>query len=198
MGATKRMAELMIQSVQSREGNHTKFMAVRFGNILGSSGSVIPVFKKQIAAGGPVTVTHPDVTRYFMTIPEAVGLVLQSSTLGRGGEIFVLDMGAPIKIVDVAKQLIELSGFQSEIDISIKFVGLRPGEKLYEELQHNDERLAETTHPRIRCMVSGDSSRLCLDSVSKKVREGVLTMSRSELKRMLHGFVPEYTPFFDE
>lgn len=198
MGATKRMAELMIQSVQYREGNHTKFMAVRFGNVLGSSGSVIPVFKKQIAAGGPVTVTHPDVTRYFMTIPEAVGLVLQSSTLGRGGEIFVLDMGAPIKIVDVAKQLIELSGFQPEIDISIKFVGLRPGEKLYEELQHNDERLAETTHPRIRCMVSGDSSRLCLDSVSKKVREGVLTMSRSELKRMLHGFVPEYTPFFDE
>lgn len=198
MGATKRMAELMIQSVQSREGNHTKFMAVRFGNVLGSSGSVIPVFKKQIAKGGPVTVTHPDVTRYFMTIPEAVGLVLQSSTLGHGGEIFVLDMGSPIKIVDVAKQLIELSGFQPEIDIPIEFVGLRPGEKLYEELQHNDESLAKTEHPRIRCMVSGDVSRLSLERVSTQVRDNILTMSRSELKRMLHDFVPEYTPFFDE
>lgn len=198
MGATKRMAELMIQSIQARENNSTKFMAVRFGNVLGSSGSVIPVFKKQIAEGGPVTVTHPDVTRYFMTIPEAVGLVLQSATLGSGGEIFVLDMGEPIKIIDVARQLIELSGFQPEIDIAIKFVGLRPGEKLYEELQHDDERLAKTDHSRIRCMISEKGNPCFVDTVTRQVRSSILTMSRSELKNMLHQFVPEYTPFFEE
>jgi FlaA1/EpsC-like NDP-sugar epimerase len=198
MGATKRMAELMIQSIQARENNSTKFMAVRFGNVLGSSGSVIPVFKKQIAEGGPVTVTHPDVTRYFMTIPEAVGLVLQSATLGSGGEIFVLDMGEPIKIIDVARQLIELSGFQPEIDIAIKFVGLRPGEKLYEELQHDAERLAKTDHSRIRCMISEKGNPCFVDTVTCQVRSNILTMSRSELKNMLHQFVPEYTPFFEE
>ncbi|GAB4268644.1 MAG: nucleoside-diphosphate sugar epimerase/dehydratase [Opitutales bacterium] len=198
MGASKRMAELVIQSYQAKPGNRTQFMAVRFGNVLGSSGSVIPVFKKQIAEGGPVTVTHPDVTRYFMTIPEAVGLVLQSATLGHGGEIFVLDMGEPIKIIDVAKQLIELSGFRPEIDIAIQFVGLRPGEKLYEELQHNDERLGKTEHPRVRCLLADWKEAEFTDKKLKQIKDSLITMSRSELKCLLQDFVPEYTPFFED
>jgi FlaA1/EpsC-like NDP-sugar epimerase len=172
----------------------TKFMAVRFGNVLGSSGSVIPIFKRQIANGGPVTVTHPDVTRYFMTIPEAVGLVLQSFVQGKGGEIFVLDMGQPVKIVDLAKQMIELSGFRLGDDIEIKFTGLKPGEKLFEELQHHTESHEPTEHPRIMRFVTNS---MFSESGVRELEEQLYAMDSNELKAVLRKLVPEYTPFLD-
>lgn len=147
MGATKRAAEMIIQSIN--EKSETKFVAVRFGNVLGSNGSVIPLLKKQIQEGGPVTVTHPDITRYFMTIPEAVGLVIEAGAMASGGEIFVLDMGDPVKILDLAYKLIRLSGYKVDVDINIEFTGLRPGEKMYEELTMAEEGLINTNHNKI-------------------------------------------------
>jgi len=147
MGATKRIAELLIQGMNGP--NTTKFMAVRFGNVLGSRGSVVPRFKEQIARGGPVTVTHPEMTRYFMTIPEAVSLIIQAGSMGQGGEVFVLDMGAPVKIMDLAKDLVTLSGLKLGQDIEIAITGLRPGEKLYEELLTAEEGVAATQHKQI-------------------------------------------------
>lgn len=147
MGATKRAAEMIIQTMN--EESETEFVAVRFGNVLGSNGSVIPLFKKQIEEGGPVTITHPDIIRYFMTIPEAVQLVIQAGAMAKGGEIFVLDMGDPVKIVDLANNLITLSGFEPNVDIEVKFTGLRPGEKLYEELLMSEEGLTNTDHKKI-------------------------------------------------
>ncbi|HEX9784464.1 MAG TPA: nucleoside-diphosphate sugar epimerase/dehydratase [Opitutaceae bacterium] len=198
MGASKRLAEYAILGNHSHPDNRTKFMAVRFGNVLGSSGSVIPIFRKQIAAGGPVTVTHPEVTRYFMTIPEAVGLVLQAATMGEGGEVFVLDMGTPMKIVDVARQLIHLSGYKPDTDIELKFVGLRPGEKLYEELQHTCENLAGTAHPRVMQLkgkvLDWDEVERCLAEIAGSV----YTADGDELKHLIRKWVPEYTPCFLE
>lgn len=196
MGASKRLAEIAVQSHQSRPGNQTRFMAVRFGNVLGSSGSVIPLFRKQIAAGGPVTVTHPDVTRYFMTVPEAVGLVLQSAALGQGGEIFVLNMGEPLKIIDVARELIKLSGLKPDVDIELKIVGLRPGEKLFEELQHEGESYASTSHPRITRFISHPLNWQEMDDFLARIRE-LVHADRERCKTGIKGLVPEYVPYIE-
>jgi FlaA1/EpsC-like NDP-sugar epimerase len=147
MGATKRVAEIFCQNLNAR--SHTQFVTVRFGNVLDSAGSVIPVFRDQIAQGGPVTVTHPEITRYFMTIPEACQLILQAGCMGAGGEIYVLDMGEPVAIRYLAEQMIRLSGKEPDRDIEITYTGLRPGEKLYEELFHEEEALSPTQHEKI-------------------------------------------------
>lgn len=150
MGASKRIAEMYIQCLNNREGNVTSFITTRFGNVLGSNGSVIPLFRKQIEAGGPITVTHPEITRYFMTIPEACQLVLEAGAMGKGGEIFIFDMGESVKIIDVAKNMIKLSGLTLGKDIQIEITGLRPGEKLYEELLNDEESTIPTYHPKIK------------------------------------------------
>ena len=195
MGATKRLAEIQVLAIQAaqRPGG-TKFMAVRFGNVLGSSGSVIPIFKRQIARGGPVTVTHPDVTRYFMTIPESVGLVLQSAVMGEGGEIFVLDMGQPVKIADLARQMIELSGYKPGEDIEIQYVGLKPGEKLFEELQHVSEKHLPTAHPRVMRFVS---ETLFSEQGIMELERHLFSAEPDELKKALKSMVPEYEPFLE-
>jgi FlaA1/EpsC-like NDP-sugar epimerase len=194
MGASKRLAELVVQSMQARAGSRTSFLAVRFGNVLGSSGSVIPIFRRQIAAGGPVTVTHPEVKRYFMTIPEAVGLVLQSATLGGGGDILILEMGEPLKIIDVARQLIELSGLRPDIDIEIRIIGLRPGEKLVEELQCEGEQYRPTEHPRVFRFVAARPPLDGLDGLLGRV-QALLSLERQPCKQGIRELVPEYVPF---
>ncbi|MBU5676537.1 polysaccharide biosynthesis protein [Alkaliphilus sp. MSJ-5] len=189
MGATKRVAEMIIQSmnVQSK----TEFVAVRFGNVLGSNGSVIPLFKKQIAQGGPVTVTHPEVTRYFMTIPEAVQLVIEAGAMAKGGEIFVLDMGEPVKIIDLAKNLIRLSGFEPDVDMEIKVVGLRPGEKLYEELLMNEEGLSATKNDKI-FVGKPFFTDLKLLRRELEILSSILIEDSNEIKEYMVKIVPTY------
>ncbi len=192
MGATKRFAELVVQSMQARAGNKTKFVAVRFGNVLGSSGSVILTFQSQIDAGGPLTLTHPDVTRYFMTIPEAVCLVLKCGTYAKGGEILVLDMGEPVRIMDLARKMIVLNGYQPDVDIKIDVIGLRPGEKLYEELQNKDERLVRTDLERVFCFSCTPENYEDVFSKVSQIRGIADTEDVNELKRFLGSVVPEY------
>ena len=192
MGATKRTAELYVQSLQNVEGNITKFITTRFGNVLGSNGSVIPLFKKQIENGGPITITHPDIMRYFMTIPEACELVLQAGTMGKGSEIFVFDMGEPVKILDLAKRMIKLSGFEPDSDIKIVFSGLRPGEKLYEELLSDDAKTLPTHNEKI--MISKDPN-MRHEDIDRLVKELVSTSEKPEkieVVRILKNIVPEF------
>ncbi len=195
MGATKRLAELYVQSLYAANPQRTKFMAVRFGNVLGSSGSVIPLFHKQIAEGGPVKVTHPEMTRYFMTIPEASMLVLQSATQGSGGEIFVLDMGKPVKIVDLARQMIELSGLRPDEDIQIEFVGIRPGEKLFEELYHTGENFVPTSHPKICRYVAAPMPLSRVEQKLQELRERLHLVDPNQIKQLLQTIIPDYTPY---
>lgn len=193
MGATKRICEMIVQAYNSK--SKTEFVAVRFGNVLGSNGSVIPLFKKQIAAGGPVTVTHPDIIRYFMTIPEAVSLVLQAGAYAKGGEIFVLDMGEPVKILDLAKNLIRLSGYIPGEDIKIEFTGLRPGEKLYEEMLMAEEGLKQTKNKLIHI---GEPIEFDEEEFFKELEELAVEskdeLSNEEIKEWVKKLVPTYRP----
>ena len=190
MGATKRLAEMVCQSLQ--ESSATQFVMVRFGNVLGSTGSVIPKFREQIAKGGPVTVTHPEITRFFMSIPEAVQLVLQAGLIGKGGEILVLDMGEPVRIADLARELIRLSGY-TESEIRIAYTGLRPGEKLYEELLANDESTLPTPHPKLRVAQARREDGAWLTELSRWLDTNTET-NDAAVKAALAQRVPEYTP----
>jgi FlaA1/EpsC-like NDP-sugar epimerase len=189
MGASKRLAEMACQALQ-QAAPRTQFETVRFGNVLGSAGSVIPKFQQQIAKGGPVTVTHPEITRFFMTIPEAAQLVLQASSMGRGGEIFILDMGQPVKIVDLARDLIRLYGY-SEEQIRIVFTGLRPGEKLYEELLADDETTTRTPHPKLRIAQARGVPNDFIDELLPWLMQHRI-LSDEEVRRDLRRWVPEY------
>lgn len=192
MGATKRLCEMIVQAVNNERGNKTDFVAVRFGNVLGSNGSVIPLFKKQIKNGGPVTLTHKDITRYFMLIPEAAQLVLQAGAYANGGEIFVLDMGKPVKIYDLAENLIRLSGYTPNKDIKIKITGLRPGEKLYEELLMNNNNLSKTAHNKI---FIDKPETISLNKIIRQIDDLVFVAklgNKNMLKDKLKELVPTY------
>lgn len=195
MGASKRICEMIIQSI-NQIAEHTDFVAVRFGNVLGSNGSVLPLFKKQLAAGGPLTVTHPQIIRYFMTIPEAVRLILEATTFAKGGEIFVLDMGKPVKILDLAKNFIKLSGLELGKDIQIEFTGLRPGEKLYEELLMEEEGLAQTPHEKIFIGKPIDIKYEVLMNQLERLKD--VLEDETELRRILMEIVPTYSPRQEE
>ena len=192
MGASKRTAELFVQALQNTENNSTKFITTRFGNVLGSNGSVIPHFKKQIENGGPVTITHPDITRYFMTIPEACDLVLQAGAMGKGGEIFVFDMGEPVKIVDLAQRMIKLSGFEPNIDIKIIYTGLRPGEKLYEELLSDDALTMPTHHEKILISKDPTMDYQNIEKYCNHIVKAALRREKVEVVQILKEIVPEF------
>ena len=191
MGATKRVAEIYANCLNTQ--GKTKFVTTRFGNVLGSNGSVIPLFKKQIENGGPVTVTHPDMTRYFMTIPEACQLICQAGAMGRGGEIFILDMGTSIKIDDMARDLIRLSGFEPDVDIKVEYIGMRPGEKLHEELIIEGEGIVPTEHEKIMVL---KGSTCDLPSINGKIDDLIILAEDQDgdrIKKKLKTIVPEYT-----
>lgn len=193
MGATKRIAELIVSSMQDFVESNTRFVCVRFGNVLGSNGSVIPLFKQQINAGGPVTVTHPEMRRYFMTIPEAVQLVLQASTMGHGSEIFVLDMGEPVLIVDLARNMIRLSG-KDEGEIEIRFTGLRPGEKLFEELVLDSENILPTYHEKIKVLRTHRLRGGEIETWIHELKEQIHCRNEAAAIQLLKRLVPEYNP----
>ncbi|MCK4628796.1 MAG: polysaccharide biosynthesis protein, partial [Sedimentisphaerales bacterium] len=191
MGSSKRFSEMLIQCLNSRSQTH--YVTVRFGNVLGSNGSVIPIFKKQIAAGGPVTVTHPEMRRYFMTIPEASQLVLQAAVMGRGGEVFVLDMGEPVRILDLARNLITLSGFKPDEDIEITFSGIRPGEKLFEELAMDAEDMQPTRHPKIHIWKNVPTDEAVLNDTVKQLLAVADTKdNHDKIVGLIKEVVPEY------
>lgn len=192
MGASKRTAELLVQALQNADNNTTKFITTRFGNVLGSNGSVIPHFKKQIENGGPLTITHPEITRYFMTIPEACDLVLQAGAMGKGGEIFVFDMGQPVKIVDLAHRMIKLSGLEPNTDIKIVFTGLRPGEKLYEELLSDDATTMPTHHEKIMISKDSDMEFAEIEKYCTQIVKAALRREKIEVVQILKQIVPEF------
>jgi FlaA1/EpsC-like NDP-sugar epimerase len=195
MGASKRVTEMLMEWFSL---NHQSlFMAVRFGNVLGSSGSAVPLFQEQIARGGPVTVTHPEITRYFMSIPEAAQLILQAGAFGLGGEIFVLDMGKPVKIIDLVRDLIKLHGLEPENDIPIQYVGLRPGEKLYEELITFGENILPTSHKKILVLKNDNTDHSQLMQQIDNLTEISRNFNSHEIKNKLKELVPEYIPFFE-
>jgi FlaA1/EpsC-like NDP-sugar epimerase len=196
MGATKRIAELICQGMNSEQ--RTRFMAVRFGNVLNSAGSVIPLFKDQIVKGGPVTVTHPEMTRYFMSIPEAAQLVMQAGAMGKGGEIFVLDMGEPVKITDLAQDMIRLMGFRLGDDIDVVFTGLRPGEKLHEELICQEEESVKTAHDKITVV---KSPPVDWPSLKKRIEDVVAGTDRNDaagVLELLTSLIPAHTQRFSQ
>jgi FlaA1/EpsC-like NDP-sugar epimerase len=192
-GATKRVCEMIVQVLQSANASKTDFTAVRFGNVLGSNGSVIPLFKAQIAAGGPISVMHKEIIRYFMTVSEAVSLVMSAGEMARGGEIFVLDMGDPVKILDLAEMLIRLSGLEPHKDIEIEFTGLRPGEKLYEELLMAEEGLKTTANSKIFVGSPIDVNPDSLFNSLEKLKSAADSGSRDELTDILHTLVPGFS-----
>jgi FlaA1/EpsC-like NDP-sugar epimerase len=192
MGATKRVAEQVVQRAARELGRN--YVAVRFGNVLGSSGSVVPTFLRQIAAGGPVTVTHPEMRRYFMTIPESVQLVLQAGTMGKGGEVFVLDMGDPVNIADLAADLIRLSGKEVGTDIEIRYSGIRPGEKLYEELFFSAELAAPTEHPKVLRARNGKLPKGIEEKFSELIEAAQEGVPDEVLRALLTQLVPDFNP----
>ena len=196
MGASKRVAEMLVQSHNGLSASDMQFIIVRFGNVAGSVGSVVPLFKKQIAKGGPVTVTHPDVMRYFMTIPEASQLILQAAAMGKGGEILLLDMGMPIKIDDMARDLIRFSGFEPDEDIRIDYIGLRPGEKLYEELITEGEGIVPTKHEKIMVLKGTETDQILLNGKINELIQLAKDQDEKRIKAKLQEIVPEYEPQF--
>ena len=194
MGTSKRIAELLVQESNCIADCKTAFMTVRFGNVIGSVGSVIPLFKKQIEDGGPVTVTHPDIIRYFMLIPEACQLILQAGAMGKGGEIFILEMGQPVKIDNMARDLIRFSGFEPDVDIKIEYTGLRPGEKLFEELMTDHENVISTDHKKIMVLNTNCVNMDIVNGSLDQLKAFAKTRDGQAIRNLMMKMIPEYSP----